>query len=176
MANLIWPVPGFGRVTSAFRTADRPTHNGIDIGRNLNPPAPIEGAAVVAAADGVVSGLAAYHATMGNMVQLDHAGGLRTRYLHNSLNFVELGQSVRQGEVIALVGNTGRSDFPHLHFEVIVDGVHRDPLEFVCFVSSSLAPVVGGSLSAPAPGFAPSCRRPSLVARLFALLGWRLEG
>ena len=131
MADFTWPVPGFGRVTSKFRTAERPNHQGIDIGRNLSPAAPIDGAEVVAAAGGTVSAVAAMHPTMGNMVEIDHGGGLRTRYMHNSANLVAKGQAVRRGEAIARVGSTGSSTAPHLHFEVRAGGAAVDPLTVV---------------------------------------------
>lgn len=171
MTGFIGPVPGFGRVTSGFGMRDGKMHRGIDIGRNLNPPAPIDGAEIVAVADGYVSGLASMHDSMGNMLELNHGGGARTRYMHNRVNFVGMGDIVRQGDVIALVGNTGRSSAPHLHFELIIDGAHVDPLRFVD-LSAVASPVV-----LPCPvldaGFVPSCSRPSLLARLFGLLGRR---
>ena len=128
MVSFVWPVPGFGRVTSLFRSADRPNHQGIDIGRNLCPPAPIDGAYVVAAADGRVSAVALDHLSMGNMVAIDHGDGFITRYMHNRVVLVAVGQVVRQGDVIALVGSTGYSTGPHLHFEVLANGGFVDPL------------------------------------------------
>ena len=141
--KLLWPVPGFTRVTSGFRPADRPNHNGIDIGRNLSPPVPIDGARVVAAADGVVTRVVELHSSMGNMIELSHTslisfsgvigfGCVVTRYMHNRANLVVLGQRVVMGDAIALVGNTGNSTGPHLHFEVIIDGSHVDPLTIIC--------------------------------------------
>ena len=131
MANFIWPVPGFMRVTSGFRTLERPGHNGIDIGRNLSPNEPILGAEIVAVADGYVAVAQDNHASWGNWIEIDDGSALRTRYAHNQINLVRPGQFVRQGEVIALVGSTGRSTAPHLHFEFIYGGLHRDPLEFL---------------------------------------------
>jgi len=131
MVEFIWPVPGFGRVTSKFRTAERPNHQGIDIGRSLSPPAPIDGAEVVAAAGGTVSAVARLHPTMGNMIEIDHGGGLSTRYMHNRENMVAKGQAVCRGDVIARVGSTGSSTAPHLHFEVRQGGEAVDPLGLV---------------------------------------------
>ena len=131
MAYYIWPVPGFPRVTSGYRTAERPAHNGIDIGRNLSPPAPIESAVIVAAADGHVLTAQWHHASWGHWVEIAHGDGIRTRYAHCMELLVKPGQDVRQGQAIALVGSTGRSTGPHLHFEVLYNGRQVDPLEFV---------------------------------------------
>lgn len=129
MPYLQWPTPGFYRVSSGFRPADRPTHNGIDIARNISPPVPIQGADIVAAADGRVCASGDNHESKGNWLEIDHGGGLKTRYMHNHSNKVQSGQFVRQGDVIAFVGSTGRSTGPHLHFEVIYNGRHVDPQE-----------------------------------------------
>ena len=127
MGVFVWPVPGFSRVTSGFRTAQRPNHNGIDIGRCLAPPKPIEGAEVVAVAAGFVSKAGRNHASMGNWLELEHCGGWVSRYMHNDVNFAFEGLYVAQGDVIALVGSTGRSTAPHLHVELLRHGLHVDP-------------------------------------------------
>ena len=132
MSYAIWPTPGFYRVSSHFRTAERPNHMGIDIGRNISPPQPILGADIVAVADGYVSGLGFYHHSMGNWIELDHGAGLVSRYMHNDRNLVSMGQLVKQGDVIGLVGNTGRSEGAHLHFEFFLNGCHVNPLELLC--------------------------------------------
>jgi murein DD-endopeptidase MepM/ murein hydrolase activator NlpD len=62
---------------------------------------------------------------------IDHDGGYATLYGHASANLVTLGQVVRERQIIALSGSTGRSTGPHLHFEVLVDGAPVDPLTFV---------------------------------------------
>ena len=127
---LVWPVPGFGRVTSGFRTADRPDHMGVDVGRNASPPAPIDGAVIVAAAAGEIAGAGRGHASMGDWLEIDHGGGWRTRYMHCRELLVDRGRAVRAGEAVALVGSTGRSTGPHLHFEVSKDGERLDPMLF----------------------------------------------
>ena len=104
---------------------------GIDIGRNINPYESILGAAIVAMADGYVTIVQDNHESFGNWVQITHNPLLRTRYAHNIKNMVKPGQFVNQGDVIALVGSTGRSTAPHLHFEVIYDGQHQDPMEYL---------------------------------------------
>ena len=130
MAYFIWPVPGFPRVTSKFRTAERPNHLGIDIGRNVSPHEPILRAEVVAVASGRVAHVG-YGVDTGHVVAIDHGGGIRTRYMHLYVALAGIGGYVKQGEVIALVGDTGRSSAPHLHFEFIVDGAHRDPMDYL---------------------------------------------
>lgn len=67
----------------------------------------------------------------GNFLVLDHGEGYQTVYAHTSLILVERGQTVRRGEVIALTGSTGQSTAPHLHFEVLLDGIPVDPLAMV---------------------------------------------
>ena len=129
-SNFLWPVPGFYRVTSPFgpRMVDGEErhHNGMDIGRNIHPPQPIDGAGIVAAASGTVAA-AHYSATGGHTVHIDHGGGIETRYKHNSENFVHRGDEVYRGQLIGRVGSTGRSTGPHLHFEVLYGGLHQDP-------------------------------------------------
>ena len=142
MPYFIWPVPGFPRKTSGFRTAERPDHMGIDIGRNINPPQPIEGAEIVAIADGRVSRVVWYHETSGNMVEIEHGGGVVSRVKHNRVNLVNVGQYVRQGEVVATVGDTGRTYGPHAHVELLFNGRHVDPSEFLC--PSRQEPIAAG--------------------------------
>ena len=72
-----------------------------------------------------------YHAAYGNMVEVDHGNELVTRYAHASRVLVKKGDLVKRGQKIAEVGNTGRSTGPHLHFEVLVDGINQDPQKFL---------------------------------------------
>ena len=129
--KLEWPVPGYKRVTSGYRTAERPKHQGIDIGRNLTPAQAIEGATIVAAAEGKVLTVIANHASMGNMVAIDHGGGVITRYMHNKRNLVSVGQEIKKGEPLGMVGSTGNSTGPHLHFEVMINGTAVDPMQYL---------------------------------------------
>jgi murein DD-endopeptidase MepM/ murein hydrolase activator NlpD len=120
-AGFIWPVSG--TVVSGFGMRWGRMHEGIDI------TAP-SGTSIWAAADGTVihSGwLGGY----GNLVVVDHGNGLATAYAHASAIFVGVGQTVSQGETIALVGSTGDSSGPHLHFEVRVNGQAVDPLFYL---------------------------------------------
>lgn len=116
----IWPAAGW--VTREFQRGDDPivgTHFGLDIAAR-------EGAPVLSAADGVVT-TADWDQNLGWLVEIDHGYDLVTRYGHNATLRVDRGQPVRRGQIIALVGNTGRSTAPHLHYEVWKDGVPADP-------------------------------------------------
>jgi len=123
----IWPTSG--EVTSGFGWRNSPMgggselHPGMDIANSMGAP-------VVAAADGEViqSGAAGGY---GNMVQIDHGNGISTIYGHNSRIIVSVGQSVRKGQVVSYVGNTGKSTGPHLHYEVRVNGNAVDPIGFM---------------------------------------------
>lgn len=149
--KFMWPVPGFYRVSSGFRTEARPDHAGMDIGRNAAPPECIEGARVVAVAGGIVIGAGALHKSKGNWLEICHAGGWASRYMHNLENLVGRGDAVRMGDAIALVGNTGRSFGPHLHVELIHRGRHVDPFPHLC---RHLAPPGAGLFRRGAAGAA----------------------
>ena len=112
----------FGTRIDPF-TGRRVAHEGLDFG------APV-GAPILAAAGGVVV-VAGRHPGYGIQIDIDHGDGLITRYAHASKLDVAEGEIVRQGQKIAEVGSTGRSTGPHLHFEVRVDGVPRDPLPYL---------------------------------------------
>ena len=72
-----------------------------------------------------------YHPAYGNMIEVDHGNQLITRYAHASRTLVKHGDLVRRGQKIAEIGTTGRSTGPHLHFEVLVQGVFQDPQKFL---------------------------------------------
>ena len=117
-----WVTSKFGFRISPF--TQRPVmHAGLDI-------AAAPGTEVRAPADGVVS-FSGFDAGYGKLVSLDHGYGYVTRYGHNSKIFVSVGQKIKRGQVIALVGNTGRSTGPHLHYEVRVGGLPVDPVNFI---------------------------------------------
>lgn len=123
----IWPAKGW--VTSGFGyrkspyTGEKEMHNGIDIAGRFGAP-------VVGAADGIVL-YAGGDESYGNVIEIDHGFGMITRYGHNSENLVRIGQRVRKGELIAKMGNTGRSTGPHLHFEVLMNGVPINPNRYI---------------------------------------------
>ncbi|HEU0303731.1 MAG TPA: peptidoglycan DD-metalloendopeptidase family protein [Gaiellaceae bacterium] len=119
--GLIWPV--LGPVTSAFGWRWGRMHEGIDIGVPSGTP-------IRAAASGTVIH-AGWLGGYGNLVVLDHGGGLSTAYAHQSSIASGYGQFVTQGQVIGYVGSTGHSTGPHLHFEVRVNGVPQDPLGYL---------------------------------------------
>lgn len=113
---------GFGARRDPF-TGRVAGHEGLDFAAERRTP-------VYAPAAGVVTRagrLGAY----GNMVEIDHGLGLTTRYAHLHFVSVEEGDIVTHGDRLGGVGNTGRSTGPHLHYEVLVDGVPRDPMNFI---------------------------------------------
>ena len=120
-AGLIWPVDG--PVVSGFGMRWGRMHEGIDI-------AAASGTPIHAAASGTVIH-AGWLGGYGNLVVLDHGNGLATAYAHASAILVGVGQQVSQGETISLVGSTGHSSGPHLHFEVRVNGTAVDPLGYL---------------------------------------------
>ena len=127
--ELAWPVPGYTRITSKYAMRVHPItgqyklHTGVDIGAPL-------GANFVAANDGVVI-KAGLNAAYGNMVIIDHGGGISTLYAHGSEILVDVGQTVKRGDPILKVGSTGYSTGPHAHFEVRIDGVVTDPMPYI---------------------------------------------
>lgn len=117
-----WFTSKFGYRISPF--TGRPVmHNGLDIAASPGSP-------IYAPADGVVS-FAGYDPGYGKLVSIDHGYGVITRFGHTSQIFVEVGQKIRRRDMIAAVGNTGRSTGPHLHYEVRVNGVPVDPQNYV---------------------------------------------
>jgi murein DD-endopeptidase MepM/ murein hydrolase activator NlpD len=124
-----WLTSNFGPRQSPFN-GRQVMHFGIDIG------AP-EGSPVVATADGEVL-FAGQSKTFGNIVILEHAYNVVTKYAHNAQLFVREGQKVRRGQKIALVGNTGRSTGPHLHYEVWVNNRPVDPTNYLIDRSQDL--------------------------------------
>jgi len=97
-------------------------HTGLDF-----PATP--GTPIYAAAGGMVV-TQEFHSQYGNMLEVDHGNNLITRYAHTSKVLVKKGDLIKRGQKIAEVGNTGRSTGPHLHFEVLVQGVPQDPQNF----------------------------------------------
>lgn len=117
-----WISSGFGVRTDPF-TGRRTRHYGTDFAARHGTP-------VKAVADGVVTWSGERHG-YGYLVEINHGNGYRTRYGHNSATHVAVGDKVSRGDVIADVGQTGRSTGPHLHFEVLHNGRTVDPIDFV---------------------------------------------
>ena len=117
-----WFTSRFGYRVSPF-TGRPALHAGLDI-------AAAPGAPVYAPADGVVT-FAGYDEGYGKMITLDHGYGVTTRFGHNAQIYVQVGQKVSRWDVISSVGNTGRSTGPHVHYEVRVNGVPRDPALYI---------------------------------------------
>jgi len=120
-----WPLSERGFVTQGLLQTDAGStdHRGLDIA------VPTDSYIRAAGAGTVVD--VGDDAVYGNFVVLDHGGGYTTLYGHASLNLVKRGERIRQNQVIALSGSTGRSTAPHLHFEVLLDGAAVDPLTLV---------------------------------------------
>ena len=126
---LTWPVPGYSTITSNFGMRVHPItgfyslHTGVDIGAPM-------GSDFVAANDGVVT-KAYFNPAYGNMVMIDHGGGISTLYAHGSEILVDVGQLVQKNEPVLKVGSTGYSTGPHAHFEVRLNGEVTDPIDFI---------------------------------------------
>ncbi len=122
------PVAG-GHLGSAFGWRIDPLNGRSALHTGLDFPSDT-GTAILAAAGGVVVAQEV-HPAYGNMVEIDHGNELVTRYAHASRVLVKKGDLVKRGQKIAEVGTSGRSTGPHLHFEVLVQGVYQDPQKFL---------------------------------------------
>jgi len=117
-----WMSSYFGKRTDPF-TGKPANHMGVDFAGK-------EGAEIVAVADGVVTWSAKRYG-YGQMVEINHGNGYSTRYAHNLENLVNVGEEVRKGQTVALMGDTGRATGPNLHFEVLHRGQRVNPVKFI---------------------------------------------
>ncbi len=113
---------GFGKRRDPF-TGRMSRHEGVDFSAR-------KGSNIYATADGVVS-KAKYDRGYGYTIEIDHGNGIVTKYAHNEKLLVRRGQRVSRGDVIAYLGDSGRSTAPHLHYEVRVNGSAQNPLKFI---------------------------------------------
>lgn len=126
---MIWPIPGYTEITSKYGMRVHPItgayklHTGMDVG------APT-GASFVAAANGIVT-KATYNSAYGNMVIIDHGGGVQTLYAHGSEIIAQVGQIVSKETEVLKVGSTGYSTGPHAHFEIRINGQTVNPEEYL---------------------------------------------
>jgi murein DD-endopeptidase MepM/ murein hydrolase activator NlpD len=122
-----WPVSG--RITSKFAyrihpiSGKRQFHDGLDIAND-------SGTKIVAAGSGIVT-YSGWNGGYGRVIIISHGYGYKSVYAHNRKNLVAVGERVKKGQVIAELGNTGRSTGPHLHFEVYYKGNKIDPLKIL---------------------------------------------
>ena len=117
-----WLSSYFGKRTDPF-TGKPANHTGIDFAGK-------HGDEIVAVADGVVTWSGDRYG-YGVMVEITHGNGYATRYAHNSENLVVVGEEVKKGQVVALMGKTGRATGPNLHFEVLRNGSRVNPVSFI---------------------------------------------
>jgi len=117
-----WLSSYYGKRADPF-SGKQKFHSGVDFAGN-------EGVDVLAVASGVVT-WSGKRSGYGTMVEINHGNGLVTRYAHNKENLVEVGDTVKKGQVIGLMGKSGRATGPHVHFEVLKNGQKVNPLKYV---------------------------------------------
>ena len=123
VASGTFMMPTRGRISSRYGMRWGSMHKGLDIAASY-------GSAIKAADAGTVS-FAGYQGSYGYMVEIDHGNGYKTRYAHCSKLLVKKGAKIIKGQHIANVGNSGRSTGPHVHFEVLKNGVNQNPSNYV---------------------------------------------
>lgn len=117
-----WISSGFGYRISPF-TGLRQFHRGLDIAASTGTP-------IIAPANGIVTYVGVKGA-LGRIIVIDHGHGITTRYAHIYKALKKRGEAVERGDTIALIGNTGRSTGPHLHYEVHINGIPVDPTRYI---------------------------------------------
>ena len=126
---LRWPIPGYTHITSQFGMRVHPITGAYKLHTGMDVSAPI-GASFVAAGNGIVT-KATFNYAYGNMVIIDHGGGVQTLYAHGSEIVAQLGQVVSAGDEVLKVGSTGYSTGPHAHFEIRVNGITVNPVDYL---------------------------------------------
>ncbi len=123
----IWPTKGWVTSTFGYRispfTGRREFHKGLDIATR-------RGTEIIAPAAGLITKIVRKRG-LGLTLVIDHGHGIKTRYGHLSKVFVKKGDRVKRGDIIAAVGSTGRSTGPHLHYEVLVNGINVNPKRYI---------------------------------------------
>jgi len=117
-----WMSSYFGKRTDPF-TGKQANHRGVDFAGK-------SGAEIITVADGVVTWSSPRYG-FGKLVEINHGNGYSTRYAHNSENLVAVGDEVKKGQIVALMGETGRATGPNLHFEVLRNGQRVNPVTFI---------------------------------------------
>ncbi|MEI7452219.1 MAG: M23 family metallopeptidase [Candidatus Falkowbacteria bacterium] len=117
--KLLWPTQGY-RITQYYSWR----HTGLDIANHVGTP-------LYAAEDGVVEFSGWNNGGYGYMVFINHGGGTKTRYGHASKLLVSVGDHVKRGQIVALMGSTGHSTGPHIHFEVYINNQRVNPLNYI---------------------------------------------
>ncbi|OGY72575.1 MAG: hypothetical protein A3H59_03900 [Candidatus Jacksonbacteria bacterium RIFCSPLOWO2_02_FULL_43_9] len=117
--QFVWPAPS-RKINQYFKGW---RHTGIDIHGTLEQD-------IYAALEGEVISSGWNSGGYGYRVVIDHGNGMKTLYAHESKLFVQAGQHIEKGQVLGKIGSTGRSTGPHLHFEIIIDGVRQNPLSY----------------------------------------------
>lgn len=123
MATGTFLMPTRGRISSRYGMRNGSMHRGLDIASSSGTD--------IKAADGGKVVYTGYKGAYGNLVEIDHENGYKTRYAHNSKILVKVGERVYKGQTIAKMGSTGRSTGSHLHFEVLVNGANKNPSNYV---------------------------------------------
>lgn len=120
--NMLWPVPSSRAISSRYGPRWGGFHPGIDITGPVGTP-------IIATQDGVVVS-SGWEGGYGKCIIIDHGNGTSTRYAHASALLVAVGQPIKAGQTVAKMGSTGWSTGSHLHYEVIINGRHTNPMRF----------------------------------------------
>lgn len=119
---MIWPVPASRKISSGYGPRWGGFHPGVDITAPIGTP-------IIATKDGVVIS-SGWEGGYGKCVIIDHGNGISTRYAHASALMVRSGQAVKAGQIVARMGSTGWSTGSHLHYEVLINGRHHNPMRY----------------------------------------------